>query len=524
MKGIIINQDTDGQLRSYREKPFTMEELRDFFLQFKGTHITDYFLCVFSQTSIYPSKVCESMLDKYNFFLEKDGKVEDVHLNAMNHIFNVLKSDHIAVSIDALKEAGINPWITYRINDIHYLGDHFFRKNESHMLDSFYIEHPEVQRVKFHPEFVHTNADFSLDFTHKIVRDRMLAIIDESIERYDPYGIEIDFAREIELFAIGYEYEGIEIMNQFFRDVDAITKKYEAKFGHQIKVAVHVDSDIQVNLDFGLDVMQWVAEGIVDLVIPGCRFESNDNNMPIKLWSTLLKPYGVELGASIETNLIPGGTHRALAPNIETYAACAHSCYDQGADKIYFYNYFKHSMYEHFEKGAPRIEDPDRLPWDHDQYWTVLNTFGEPDEVAKFNRRHTTSIKDKLPLWKKNTNISTENRGVNQVPVTVSRDTSFKFHVGSVPADAEVIFRFAVENDEETLANLPRVFANSEACEYIGDVTDNRWHRESKLFCYKVPTAACRSIIETYTILNNTNTPGRLTTFTYADVFVKVHD
>ncbi|MBQ8248986.1 MAG: hypothetical protein IJY93_03770 [Clostridia bacterium] len=518
MKGIIINQDTDGQLRSYNEKPFTEQELRDFFLQFKDTHITDYFLCVYSQTAIYPSKVCESMLDKYNFFLEKDGKVDDVHLNAMNHIFNDLKIDHIAVSIDALREAGINPWISYRMNDVHYLAEHFFYKNESHMLDKFYKKHPELQRVKFHPEFVHTNADFSLDFTYDLVRERMLAIIDESIERYDPYGIELDFQREMDLFGIGYEYEGIDIMNQFFREVDAITKKYEAKFGHEIKVAVHVCPDVQTNIDFGLDIMQWVAEGIVDLVIPGCRYESNDNDMPIRLWSTLLKPYGVKLAAGIETNLIPAGGHHAVTPNIETYAACAHSAYDQGADKIYFYNYFRHNLYERFDKNAPYIEDPDRLAWEHDQYWTVLNTFGEPEKVAEFNRRHTTSTKDKMPLWKRNTNIAGENRGINQLPLTVTRDAGLKFHVGKIPPEAEVIFRFAVENDEESLENLPRVFINSEACEFIGADMDERWHRGTKLFSYKVPSSAFKSIICPYIIIK------QKTTFTYADVFVKVHN
>ncbi len=41
------------------------------------------------------------------------------------------------------------------------------------------------------------------------------------------------------------EYDGVEIMNEFMREIDALVHKYEGKYGHKIKMAVRVAADIQ---------------------------------------------------------------------------------------------------------------------------------------------------------------------------------------------------------------------------------------------------------------------------------------
>ena len=141
-------------------------------------------------------------------------------------------------------------------------------------------------------------------------------------------------------FALGEEYEGVQYMNIFMRDVYQIVKKAEKRWGHPIKIAVRVMPDINFCFEYGFDVMKWVHEKLIDVLVIGSRWESNDTDMPIALWKTLLAPYGVELYASAEIRLLAHSDAEVRYPDIETFASFAASAYAQGADKFYIYNYY----------------------------------------------------------------------------------------------------------------------------------------------------------------------------------------
>ncbi|MBQ8249000.1 MAG: hypothetical protein IJY93_03840 [Clostridia bacterium] len=514
-KGIIVNQESEGLQHPIGLNPtWTVDDIRAVPHEFEGTHITDYFLCVNNTCSSYPSKTRTSYLDKYHQTVENGKPVDHKGLPRVvgaHYIYEVLGVDEFTIQIEEYKKIGINPWITFRMNDFH---DHGMETSPN--LTDFYHEHPEVRRVKFHPEFIHTAADFARDWGHEIVREDMKAFINETLERYDPYGIELDFQRELDLFAIGREYEGIEILNGFIREIDALVHKYEEKYGHEIKIGVRVAPDIQTNLDFGLDVMQWVQEGIVDLVTIAARFESNDTDMPVKLWSTLLKPYGTMLAVCIEPGFAPYKGHDHILPSIDTFAACAANAYSQGADRVYFFNMFHTNIKDPFDKSAPFITDGN--VW-HEAgpalYWTLINKLGDYDEVLKMNRRHVITYKDRSQLWRRNTCKPTENRGLWQLPLTFDRDGCFKMHVGDIPEGAKVTVRFAVSEPEKAMANPPRVFVNSEKCEYLGCEDDKRWY-EKPLFAYSVPKEAFGPTLCPYLIVNED------TTVEYMEAYIKV--
>ncbi|MBQ8248828.1 MAG: hypothetical protein IJY93_02960 [Clostridia bacterium] len=507
MKGLIINRDIHGILNESGRLPITAQQIKDFPKQFEGTQVTDYFLAMCDSCAVFPSKTRTSFLDKYYQKIENGIEVDhsgDVVCKGAHHVFEVLGVDHIAEQVKGFREIGINPWLTFRMNDIHNRD-----KETSSGLTDFYHEHPEVRRIKFHPEFIQTNGDFAYDYTYEIVRNHYLDLIDESLDRYDVYGIELDWQRECCVFAVGSEYEGIEIMNQFIRDVDTIVHKYEEKYGHEIKFGVRVVPDIQINFDWGFNVLEWVQEGIVDLVTLAGRFESNDTDMPIKLWSTMLKPYNVKLAACIEMNIRPHLFHEAIQPNMETFAACAASAYSQGADYIYFYNYFHNINSGNFDRGGELSCDPNADLGEKHMYWSVINQLGDFDKVMKMNRRHIISIKDRLPLWKRK-------RGYDQLPVVFNRDASFKICVGDIPKNAELTVRIGFEDTDKALANLPRVFVNSEACEYIGAEDDPRWHQGGKLLSYKIPKSAHKGNMCPYVIVTEEMKA------VYVEIYIKV--
>ncbi len=487
----------------------TAEQIRKFPIRFAGTQVTDYFLDMCDSIAVFPSKTRTSALDKYYQKIENGIEVDyssDNVCKGAHHVFEVLGTDHITEQIAGFREAGINPWITVRMNDVH-----FRDRDACACLTDFYHEHPEVQRVKFHPEFIQFNADRGFDFTYEIVRKYNLDFIDECLDRYDAYGIELDWQREMYCFAQGYEYEGVEIMNQFIRDVDSIIHKYEKKYGHEIKFGVRVVPDIQLCFDFGFNVLQWVQEGIVDLITLAGRFESNDTDMPIKLWKTLLQPYDVKLAACIEMNIRPHIFHEAIIPNMETFAACAASAYAQGADYVYFYNYFHSIRDGDFDRDSGLSTDPNANVGERQMYWSVINQLGDPDTVNKMNRRYIISIKDTLPMWKRK-------RGYDQLPVVFDRDASFKIFVGDIPEDAELTIRIGFDDTEKALADIPRVFVNSEPCEYIGAEDDPRWHRGGKLLSYSIPKTAHRANMCPYVIVKE------LTKAVYVEIYVKTSE
>ncbi len=481
-KGIIYNQDADSLLcRVGRDGcVLTAEDLENYASQFKGSHMTDIMLCVNNSCSTFPSKTRTSLIDKYHQTVENGREVDYKNIPsiaAAHHIYEVLGIDHIEVEIRTFREIGINPWISFRMNDFHD-----FHLETSPILSNFFHEHPECRRVKYHPEFRVNNGDNNMDYGLPLVREYMLSFINEALDRYDPYGIELDYTREIEVFAHGSEYDGMAVMTQFVRDVFTLCGKYGEKYGHKIKLAVRVAPGVEQNYDYGLNVMQWVKEGMIDLVTVAGRFESNDNDMPIKLWSTLLKPYGAELAAGIEMNILPYFGRKPFGPDMETFAACAANAYSQGADKIYMYNFF-HPF------GAARIDD---VPLDSPEYPSAFkakfySTFGDSEKVLKLDRRHIWSANDRLPPWYRNC------KQASQLPVqTLLYRAFFKITVGDIPEGAMMNINIGFNEIEAASQKPPKIFVNTEECAYAGVLEYDR-AENGKVLCYNVPASAYKS-------------------------------
>ncbi len=488
MKGIIINSDSDGILKYIGSKaalPTSVEDIRHFAREFANTHVTDYFLCVADQQTTFPSEKYTSVLDKYHMKEENGCPVDYSEVRTFKgaHIvFEELGVDHNQIMIEEFRKIGINPWISFRMNDHH---DRGADAKTGACLPDFYHEHPEYRMSQLPPGFTAYGRDRAFDFSFEEVRDYQIGMIDESLELYDCYGIELDFLRSPYYFRYGMEYDGVEIMNGYLRDIYAIVKKYEEKYGHEIKIAVRVPADIKTCFDHGMDVMQWVRDGIVDMVCPG-SFLFIDNDMPIKLWSNLVKPYGVELAPCMEIMYLSAyrGAH-SVEPNTETFAAFASSAYAQGADKFYVYNYFLSNVHINFDRESELDFDPNRRFWDLPIYWALINTLGDPDAVQKMNRRHVVTYNDVKSFWAR------MNPG-QQLPMHFNKAcvaNSAHVFAGDIPEGAELTLRIAVSDTEAAIADPPRLYLNSSCCEYIGTEQDDRFAK-STVLCYSIPKEA----------------------------------
>jgi len=481
VEGIVINQDADGFVGGLGGN-ITRETIENYAKKFEGSHVKDYMICVNNTNATFMSDTWTNLDDKYHQTVENDQAVDYTNVGmakAAHNAFHVLGLDYIDIWCETFPEIGINPWLSFRMNDAHDLS-----KKTSHLLSDYFHEHPEIRRIQ---SGVNNNTYYKncQDYSHELVRTHMLDLINEALSKYDCYGIELDFQREIWLWDTGSEYAGLDILNGFMRNVENIVAKYEAEYGHEIKIGIRLASDIETNYDFGLDVVSWAKEGIIDMVSPCGRWSTTDNGTPVKQWVDVLSPYGVEVWAGIENNLIAsgsgGGSH-----SYTTYTAAAANYLSQGADRVYLFNYYRGlgtAPGETDRVSTLDVEEASTLGITSNKgYWNVITTIGSYEKLMKTDRRMILSYNDTAELW---------SNGNSQLPQSVNPNRTANIHIpmGDIPSGANVTLKLGFAT-VPTASEMPSVYVNGELCKHIGSEACEGGFTASMLQCFEIPAAA----------------------------------
>ncbi|MBQ8249517.1 MAG: hypothetical protein IJY93_06525 [Clostridia bacterium] len=473
IEGIVLNHDFSGFLDAASTNLITEAQIEEFARQYVGTHITDYYISVNDVCSMYPTNGgTMSYLDKYYQKIENGIPVDYSEVGQAKgsyYLYETLAVDPIGVLSETFREVGINPWLTFRMNDVHSMT----AETTSIIFSDFYHNHPEIRRVQHH-NYV-TYFDYAMDYTHELVREYMLKFINDTLARYDTYGIELDFQREMWLWHIGGEYNGLEILTDFVRDVNDIVAIYEEKYGHDIKIATSVAYDVATNYAYGLDVITWMSEGLIDWLVPSCRHGSTDTDIPVKMWDAITESYDVVLAIRIDpTQLRSHPLNPSKKMDIESISAAAASAFSQGADKIYLFNYYKSSTNFFTDADKFNTTDPDKATM-----WTILGTVGSYEKLMQMNRRSILSYRDMTPLW--------ENT-VQYLPKTInnSQFQTFRIPVGDVVDGSKLMVKFSVSKNNP-IENPPVVYVNSKPCEYVGIDLCRGGYTDNMLMCYNIP-------------------------------------
>ena len=106
-------------------------------------------------------------------------------------------------------------------------------------------------------------------YVHREVREHQLAVLEELATRYQTEGVELDFAAA----PGGTSYwlkpeeteEHISLMTEFVGDISRTVRQRPGEPG---QVGARVYPTEELNLQAGLDVRTWLAEGLVDYVVP----------------------------------------------------------------------------------------------------------------------------------------------------------------------------------------------------------------------------------------------------------------
>lgn len=424
---IMFNEDNTHQFCEFGSGHIRVNAAvaEDYISQYKDTQITDYLINVNSMNSSFPSKSITSYAGKFFQTVENGQKVDYTKGNIFFEKYFEDHFDMYAHWIKLLRKINIRPWISIRMNDCHANGD-----KASMLLCDFFHEHPEYRRIAHHKPVGYYDRCF--DYAQKPVRDRMLAYIDECIDRYDVDGIELDFMREQFCFCVGGEYKGIEIMNQFIRNVHFIIEKYINKRNKNILLSVRIPRSPEDCLYMGFDAVNWAKEGIVNIIIASPRWCPTDNDIPVEFWKQILAPYNVEFAAA--TELLMQSCSGAEVYIVNTHETALASCYanlSAGADFAYLFNYMRSNASD-FHNEEDEWMSSDLYKWDNYQH--LLKNAGEIETAEKCVRRHIPTFEEVSPAWKA--------QRYTPLPAICRNQGEYKnirIRTGQVPPDAKAL-------------------------------------------------------------------------------------
>lgn len=377
LTALSLNEDPNHFFFSRADRRIDRPLLEAWVDQYAGTQVRELILCVNAMRTAFASKQWTPFWDGYDPSGPDDQPLFAALPEASRKTYrrwihaawrmNQDGLDHFAVWMARARRKGMSPWISMRMNDLHDVD------NERHPLHSeFWKAHPEWRRVPYRGEM----RDKALDFGRAEVRDYSFRLIEEMAQRWDFDGLELDWMRHGFHFAPGHEAEGREHLNAFMLRV-------RRRLNRRIRLGVRVPSRPETALRLGMDAVEWARSGAVDFVTPTNFWRTVDTAMPVALWRRLL-PENCTLAAGLELGLNPHPASRGVGGrpfqtnSLETVRGAAAAYLEQGADRIYLFNYM----------------DRDTAIEDLENYPALLSECGRLETLRGKPRRHVVTYQD----------------------------------------------------------------------------------------------------------------------------------
>jgi len=267
------------------------------------------------------------------------------------------------------REKGIEMWHSMRMDDVHHTPLNLEHRPQH---GDMWLDRKDLIRAWYRHTWRGEWVDNALDYGQKEVYDYHLNMAREYLLDYESDGIELDWLRCAPVFKPGYDEMNTPVMTQFMRDVRKAADEAAEKWGHRVRIAARVPGIVTEAMGMGMDVATWAKEGLIDVLIPGPRDCSTEQDMNVALWR-ILAPKPVILAPCIDC-IMTSNPGWGLGYSTATDCGFASSFYQQGADTIYFYN--------HFPNQAP----------DHPELQDTFGFIGDRRKVAAKARRHVHTL------------------------------------------------------------------------------------------------------------------------------------
>jgi hypothetical protein len=245
-------------------------------------------------------------------------------------------TDPVKIAEEFCRENNLEFFISLRCNDTH---DQSHRKDKPHFLFPPYKgEHPEFLMGSYTKRPPHCSWS-AVDFTHAAVRKRFVAITKELISNYSLDCLELDFCRHLQYFkSVAWGKEAskkeLDMMTDCIREIRSFAEKTGRQRRHPILIAVRVPDSAGMCKAVGLDLENWMREGLIDIVIGGFYMQLN----PWKKTVDLCHKYGVKFYPSMDESRIRNVAKGFNRNTYTTDRARVAAALNAGADGIYFFN------------------------------------------------------------------------------------------------------------------------------------------------------------------------------------------
>ncbi len=245
--------------------------------------------------------------------------------------------------VDACHSRGLEVWGSLRMNDIH---DSFRATSLDKTYDPLKGKHPEYlispeDNRRLPPTLVERYLWTAFNFARPEVRRHRLNFIKRSASAHDFDGYELDFTRFVWNFMLGDERAHANEMTELIREARACLNTIGRGRKRPYTFAVHVMDSVETSLELGLDVVTWLAEELVDVLVVGMGYVPYV--LRLDQWLELGERYGVQVYPSVNTNTYTSWwKERFERPSAWHDAIRASSAYfwQEGADGLYLFNLF----------------------------------------------------------------------------------------------------------------------------------------------------------------------------------------
>ncbi len=249
-------------------------------------------------------------------------------------------------AIERIRKTDCRVFLSVRMNDGHYtanpaVNSSFARRNGGEHT----INHDGV----------------SLDFSQSAVQNYFYSYIDELLGNYRVDGIELDWLRYPTVLPPDKRSD-YRILNGYMKRIRRLVDSY----GDSLALAVRVLPTEADNLGHGVDVCEWIADGVVDIVTIENFYVPTNFELPVAKWresvekrNTNRHPYRLLCGSDWAVSCVQ---QYSVAMTPALVRGFTDACLESGADGVYLFNFFEENDTSSFEfvkvgAGVGRLEN-----------------------------------------------------------------------------------------------------------------------------------------------------------------------
>ncbi len=244
--------------------------------------------------------------------------------------------DPVKETLEACRQNGKAFFISYRMNDHHYVTDLTWPTH-----NAFWREHPQYW-LGDSEDSPYTFSDKCrlLNYLIPEVREYYFSILQELCTRYDVDGLELDFQRFPKFFHKAETAEGRRVMTAFVERIRALADRVGRERGKFLPICVRVPETLTLCDEAGLDVMDWDARGLIQMINISSSYVHTMNLgiEEFKARRTQARLYGEMNYVTYQAPKTAKGFGRRYT-TFEVYRATALNFFARGADGLSLFNY-----------------------------------------------------------------------------------------------------------------------------------------------------------------------------------------